>query len=189
MAYRNGTYIAFHAEGTPNPTQSDRKYYELLKAWKVREENDFYFVNSHEKTGAVRDTSKRSTLETSLKARLSDSKNMILIIGDTTRFDNDWVPLEIADAIDRCKIPIIAAYTDFIRITAPSELSYLWPSALSSRINNRSAHVIHVPFKKEPLAHAASTFNYNFYPNGEGLGFYDTPTYQGWYRDWGLNWS
>lgn len=189
MAYRNGTYIAFHAEGTPNPAESDRRYYELLKAWKVGEENDFYFINSHEKTAAVRDTSKRSTLEASLKARLSESKNMILIIGKTTREDDDWVPTEIIDAIDRCKIPVIAAYTDFIRITSPLELSYLWPSALATRINNSAAHVIHIPFKKEPLAHAVLTFSHDLYPNGGGLGIYDTITYQEWYRKWGINWS
>ncbi len=189
MAYRNGTYIAFHAGGTPDPTISDRKYYELLKAWKVRGEGDFYFINSHEKTGAVRDTSKKTTLEASLKSRLSDSKNMILIIGNTTRFDDDWVPLEIADAIDRCKIPIIAAYPDYLRILSPSELSHLWPTALATRINNTTARVIHVPFKKEPLAHAVSTFSHNFYPNGGGLGVYDIPTYQNWYRIWGLNWA
>lgn len=33
MAYRNGTYIAFHAEGKTDPTASDIKYYRMLKAW------------------------------------------------------------------------------------------------------------------------------------------------------------
>ena len=189
MAYRNGTYIAFHAEGTSNPTESDMRYYELLKAWSVRKDNDFYFINSHEKTGAVRDTSKRSTLETSLKARLSSSKNMLLIIGKTTHLDNDWVPLEIADAVDRCKIPIIAAYTDFIKIMEPAQLSYLWPKALTDRINNSSAHVIHVPFKQEPLTHAVSTFDNHSYPNGGGLGIYDEQAYRSWYQQWGLQYS
>ncbi len=189
MAYRNGTYIAFHANDTPNPTESDMKYYNTLKMWKVREDNDFNFINSHEKTSSVRDTSKKETLQDSLVERMSNSKNMILIIGDTTRLDTDWVPAEITDAIDRCKIPIIAAYTDYLRITKPSELSYLWPSALATRINNGVAHVIHVPFKKEPLAHAVTTFSHDFYPNGGGIGVYDTVTYQDWYRIWGINWS
>ena len=48
MAYRSGTYIAFHADGETNPTVSDMKYYTLLKEWKVRDD-DFSFVNSHEK--------------------------------------------------------------------------------------------------------------------------------------------
>ena len=32
MAYRNGTYIAFHANNATEPTESDFKYYNLLKA-------------------------------------------------------------------------------------------------------------------------------------------------------------
>ena len=31
MAYRNGTYVAFHAGGITDPTESDIKYYNLLK--------------------------------------------------------------------------------------------------------------------------------------------------------------
>ena len=49
MAYRNGTYIAFHANNTTEPTESDIKYYNLLKAWDVRNNDDFHFINSHEK--------------------------------------------------------------------------------------------------------------------------------------------
>lgn len=120
MAYRNGTYIAFHANGTTQPTESDIKYYNLLKAWHVRSDNNFFFVNSHEKTSAIRDSSKRETLERALKERLANSKNMILIIGRTTKQDTDWVPFEIRYAIDQCRIPIIAAYTDYEYITSPS---------------------------------------------------------------------
>ena len=52
-AYRTGTYIAFHANGMKEPTESDIKYYNLLKAWHVREDNDFSFTDSHEKTGSM----------------------------------------------------------------------------------------------------------------------------------------
>ncbi len=89
MAYRNGTYVAFHADGTSEPTESDMKYYNLLRAWHVRDDNDFQFVNSHDKTAAVRDSSSRDTLRRRLVERLNNSKNMILIIGKTTWQDTD----------------------------------------------------------------------------------------------------
>ena len=73
MSYRNGTYIAFHANNSKEPTESDIKYYNLLKAWNVRPDREFQFVNSHEKTAAVRDSSMRLTLEHSLKSRLQNS--------------------------------------------------------------------------------------------------------------------
>jgi len=147
----------------------------------VRSEVDFEFVNSHEKTSSVRDSSKRETLEKSLTFRLRNSKNMILIIGKTTREDTDWVPFEVRYAVDECKIPIIAAYPDFQYILKPSELSYLWPKALEKRINNSTAYVIHIPFKSQPLADAVSQFDFNNYPKG-GLSFYTRDAY----IEWGL---
>lgn len=182
MAYRNGTYVAFHAAGTSDPTASDIKYFNLLKAWHVREEADFTFVNSHDKTYAVRDTSKRDTLRARLAERLRSSKNMILILGDTTRFDTDWVPFEIEYAVDECAIPIIAAYPGFDTITNPSAARPTWPAALQMRIDDGSAHVIHVPFRQQPLSHAVSTFSYDYFPNGGGLGRYSDEAF----RSWGL---
>ena len=173
MAYRNGTYIAFHANNTTEPTESDIKYYNLLKAWKVRADDEFHFINSHDKTNAVRDTSKRETLKRALKTRLRNSKNMILIIGKTTKEDTDWVPFEIRYAVDECEIPIIAAYTGgYNSILDPSKFSNLWPKALEVRIRNKTAHIIHIPFKKELLKDAVSQFSHNNYPKGGALGIY-----------------
>ena len=178
--YRTGTYIAFHANGKKEPTESDIKYYNLLKAWNVRPEHELNFTDSHSKTGAIQSYSIRETIERHLKARLLRSKNMVLIIGATTREDNDWVPLEIRYAIDECAIPIIAAYPGFKYIMAPDQLASLWPSALTARIRDRSAHIIHVPFRKEPLVDAVSQFTHGNYPNGGGLGVYDEATYSRW---------
>lgn len=178
MAYRNGTYVAFHANGTAEPTESDMKYYQLLRAWNIRTEGEFEFVNSHEKTAAVRDTSSRETLRLRLAERLRNSKNMLLIIGDTTRRDTDWVPFEIEYAIDTCKIPVIAAYPKYTWILSPGELRSLWPPALAARIDNGAAHVIHVPFRQAPLADALPRFSFDNYPLGGGLGHYSREAYR-----------
>lgn len=103
MAYRNGTYVDFHANGTNIPGKSDMTYYNLMRAWSARPDDDFTLVNSHEKAAAVRDTSAAATLRRSLHERLANSKNMVLIIGETTRTDTDWVPFEIEQAVDRYK--------------------------------------------------------------------------------------
>ena len=180
MAYRNGTYVAFHANKTTEPTESDIKYYNLLKAWRVRQDNDFSFINSHDKTSAVRDSSKRATLEASLKSRLNNSKNMILVIGGTTKEDTDWVPFEIRYAVDRCQISIIAAYTGYDYILDPASLSSLWPTALSTRIREGAAHVIHIPFKQAPLSDAVGRFDHTNFPNNGALGCYSRDAYISW---------
>ena len=85
MAYKNGTYVAFNGCGTTDPTESDIKYYNLLKAWAESDNIDFSFSNSHEKTSQVSDESKLSTLKARLQERLRNSKNMLLIITEHSK--------------------------------------------------------------------------------------------------------
>src|SRR5882762_2391024 len=102
-----------------------------MKAWTAKTDDDFTMINSHEKASAVRDASLRTTLRNSLLERLRNSKNMVLIVGETTRLDTDWVPFEIEKAVDVYGIPIIAAYTFSGKpIRSPVALSGYWPKAL-----------------------------------------------------------
>jgi len=179
MAYRNGTYVAFHAQGTNLPGKSDMDYYNLMKAWSVKTDDDFTMINSHDKASSVRDSSKRATLRASLQERLRNSKNMVLIIGDTTRFDTDWVPFEIEQAVDTYEIPIIAAYPDYGPIFDPAKFSPLWPKALADRINNRTTRAIHIPFKKAPLLDAINQFSHTNLPS-TALNYYTREAYQQW---------
>lgn len=178
MAYRNGTYIAFHAQGSADPTGSDIRYYRMMMAWRARDGSAFPFYNSHEKVSSVRDTSSADTIKRSLRARLDNSKNMVLIIGDHTRFDTDFVPYEICYAVDRCAIPIIAVYPGQGIIRQPSALRVLWPEALRARIDNGSAHVIHIPFNRKTIEGAISQFSHNTPPLGQGLGYYSDQAYR-----------
>ena len=182
MAYRNGTYIAFHAEGKTDPTASDIRYYRTLKMWHESDGTDFRFVNSHEKVAAVRDTSQTATVKRSLRARLDNSKNMVLIIGEKTKLDTDFVPYEIVYAVDTCGIPVIATYTGYSVIRDPAALSAWWPAALAKRIENGSASVIHIPFTRKAIDDAIGQFSYSNFPRGGGLGIYDDAAY----RLWGL---
>lgn len=180
MAYRNGTYVAFHANGTNIPGKSDMDYYNLMRAWSAHPNDEFTMANSHEKSYAVRDSSKTATLRASLLERLRNSKNMVLIIGGTTAKDDDWVPFEISNAVDLYKIPIIATYT-FVAtpIRSPLALKQWWPPALASRIANNTASVIHIPFKKAVLTDAITQFSHNVLPmGGGGLAFYSDTAYQ-----------
>jgi hypothetical protein len=166
MAYRNGTYIAFHAEGKTDPTASDIRYYRLMKAWHEAEGIDFRFVNSHEKVQAVKDSASKARIKDSLERRLDESKNMVLIIGPRTRNDTDFVPHEIAYAVDTCCIPVIAVYTEYSSILRPGTHSNEWPAALRKRIEDGSAHVIHIPFKRELILQAIKQFDLNNLPAG-----------------------
>ena len=99
-----------------------------------------------------------------------------------SRKDTDWVPLEISYAIDECDIPIIAAYPGYQYINRPDMLSSVWPKALADRIASQTAHVIHLPFSREPLHDAIDQFDFQHFPLGGGFGIYSDSAY----RSWGL---
>jgi len=172
MAYRSGTYIAFHAGGTTDPTASDMKYYRMIQAWHANDNIEFKCVNSHDKAAAVRDSSKKETVRRSLIERLRNSRNLLLIVTDQTKRDTDWVPFEITQAVDNFGLPIIAAYPGYSKIMDPSALRHLWPAALAARIDNGSAKVIHVPFGRSFIDDAISQFGVNHKSPATGVNHY-----------------
>lgn len=186
MPYRNGTYIAFHAEDNPNPTDSDIKYFNIMKAWHANDDIEFRFINSHDKVASVRDTSRRETLMRSLKERLNNSKNLVLIIGDQTRFDTDWVPFEIEYGVQTCGLPIIAVYPGYRYIMNPMGLSNLWPYAFAFHVGAGSVNAIHVPFQRNAIDAAIRQFNINSRP-GSSLDYWTAEAHRSFGIDVPLN--
>ncbi|MGQ4668796.1 TIR domain-containing protein [Metabacillus halosaccharovorans] len=133
MAYRNGVYAAFDGQGTTNPTESDIRYFRLLKIWAEEKGEDFKYIDSHEKTRAVRDTSKKETLQRVLRERLSKSKVMFLILSNETNYDRGFLNYEIEKALDVYYLPLIIAYPKIYEIPIKEQWSVLekrWPKAL-----------------------------------------------------------
>ncbi|MCV2894401.1 TIR domain-containing protein [Lentibacter sp. XHP0401] len=166
MANRTGTYFAFDGLGQADRSKSDLKYYTVVQGWNAAKGIDFKFVNSHEKASAVRDTSKLETLKVSIRQRLVVSKNMVVIISADTRKSGSLLSWEIERAVDVYKLPLIVAYAGFNSILEPRALSSRWPSTLATRINNRTAKAIHIPFKKDIMLASIRRFTVN----GEEIG-------------------
>jgi hypothetical protein len=158
MANRTGTYIAFDALGETNPTKSDFRFYSSIKAWSAGKHFDFRFVDSHQKTYAVRDASQRATLEGRIRERLAASKNVLVILSEKTRKSGSMLTYEIEQAVDKYQLPLLVAYTGYWRVTDPTGLSTRWPLALTHRINIGSAKALHIPFKKGAILDAITYF-------------------------------
>jgi hypothetical protein len=158
MANRTGTFIAFDALGEIDPTKSDFKYYATIQAWSAGKIIDFKFVNSHDKTNAVRDTSLRSTLEARIRERLAASKNVVVILSDKTRKSGSTLSYEIERAVDYYELPLICVYTGYKSIFNPQAFSDRWPNELEARIDDGTANAIHIPFKKNALLDALGQF-------------------------------
>ncbi|HHP5619394.1 TPA: TIR domain-containing protein [Bacillus cereus] len=159
MAYRNGIYAAFDGQGTTNPTESDIRYFRLLKMW-AQPHGDFKYIDSHEKTRSVRDSSNAETLKRVLRERLSQSKVMFLILSNETNYDRGFLNYEIEKALDLYKLPVIIAYPQISEGPISNQwgkLKQRWPKALKERLTDNSREDIsclHIPFQKE-LIHRA----------------------------------
>ncbi|WP_066839175.1 TIR domain-containing protein [Rufibacter ruber] len=168
MAYRIGTYVAFAADGNTDFTKSDIRFYNLLKGWNSMKDRTFKFINPHEKGPQLRGESQEETIKRTLRSRLDNSKRFLLLVGNTTRLDNDFVPYEIEYAIDKCKLPVIVVYVNYkVRITdsCPTNLKALLPSSLIERINNGTAKTIHIPFRERIINKAIKDFDFNSLPS------------------------
>lgn len=177
IAYRNGTYVAFDGLGETDPTKSDFRYYATIQAWANNKNIEFNFVNSHEKTYAVKDTSLKATLEARIRERLANSKNVIVILSNDTRSCGSMLSYEIEQAVDNYKLPLIITYVDHVIVSAPNVLKEYWPFVLKVRIDNNMAKAIHIPFIKGALLDAINQFNISSLPNSS-LDYYTKLAHQ-----------
>ena len=99
MAYRNKTYVCFDAD-------QDIKYYRMLLAWSEKDKFDFEIYNAHE-INNLRKYSNEETIKRKLFERLKNSKVMIVLVGENTKYLYKYVRWEIEKAIE-LGIPIIA---------------------------------------------------------------------------------
>ncbi len=172
MAYRNGTYIAFDGLGETDPTKSDFKYYAILQRWSAGKHFEFKYIDSHDKVYNVRDTSKLTTLQASIRQRLANSKQIVVILSDETRKSGSLISYEIEQAVDRYKIPLIIAHTGYDAIYSGTALSARWPTALKTRMDNGTARAIHIPFKQAAFLDAIGQFSIHDNPLTRSTHFY-----------------
>lgn len=178
---RTGTYVAFDGLGQADPSKSDFRYYSMLQAWDANKRIDFKLTNSHEKTYSVRDSSSKATLYNRIRERLSASKNMIIILSEHTRKSGSVLSYEIEQAIDYYKIPLIIAYPLYSAIwTVNSDLSTMWPTSLSTRLDLPGTEAIHIGFKKEPMMDAIPRFTVNGEHLSNGRNVYSRDAYVTW---------
>lgn len=103
MAYRNKTFVSFASE--------DIHCYYLMKAWKQNENIDFDFYDAHDLNTAL-DSSQPETIKRRLRERLANTKQVVMLIGDSSRKVSDdtgrFFHYE-AEVIERLELPVVFA--------------------------------------------------------------------------------
>jgi hypothetical protein len=105
-----------------------------MTAWKAHDGIDFDFNNSHDLT-TIRPDSGVEAIKASLRERMRNSKNLVLLIGDNTKYLRKYVPWEIEIAM-KADLPLI-----IVNINGKKQIDYdLCPKLLHSEL------AIHIPY-------------------------------------------
>ncbi len=106
MPYRNKTYVCFDGD-------NDFHYYSLMKAWKQNDGLPFNFFDAHD-LNTARDTSLTESIRRQLRERLKNSKILVVLIGENTRYLYRFVRWEMEQAL-YLGLPIIGVNLNGLR--------------------------------------------------------------------------
>ena len=135
MPYRNKTYVCFDGD-------TDIHYYYLMKAWKQNDGLSFNFFDAHD-LNTARDTSLRESIRRQLRERMLNSKILVVLIGENTRYLYKFVRWEMEQALD-LGIPIVSVNLNGLRSVDQDRC----PPIISGEL------VLHVSFNAAVLQHA-----------------------------------
>jgi hypothetical protein len=148
MAYRDHTYVIFDGD-------NDQWAYRFMRGWKVNEKVDFDFYDAHDLTPMTARAENEQYVKSQLRERMKQAKQVIVIVGDNTKYLRKFVPWEIDLAIeqdlpfvvvnlngqrqmdgDRCPVllrPHCAVHVDFKMKIIQYALDH-WPSEYRSLV-------------------------------------------------------
>lgn len=140
MSYKNKTYVAFDGD-------NDMWAYRYMRGWKVSDRIDFDFHDAHDLNSA-RDTSTEESIKAQLRIRIANSKQMLLLVGENTKYLRKFVPWEIELARKK-DIPIIVVNLNDKRAFDDNNC----PSTIKD-----SVYTISIPFKMKIIKYALDNF-------------------------------
>jgi hypothetical protein len=139
MSYRNKTYVIFDGD-------NDKWAYARMKGWKTLRNIDFNFHDAHD-LNIINDSSSENTVKRKLGERFSSAKQIIVLIGESTKNLYRYVRWELDVALD-LDLPIIAVNLNGKR----SMDTNLCPPII------RDEFVVHIPFKMRIIKYALDNF-------------------------------
>lgn len=162
MSYRNKTYVIFDGD-------NDMWAYAYMIGWKRNDNIDFNFHNAHDLNTITGRSSEENT-KRKLRARFSNTKQIIVLIGESTQYLYKFVrwEIEVAQALT---LPIVAVNLEGAR----SHDAQRCPPILDR------ADAIHVSFNRGIIKYALDNFC-PFYGQYFGQGknyYYKSDVYRG----------
>ncbi len=140
MAYRNKTYVIFDGD-------KDIWAYGRMKGWKALPTVDFDFYDAHDLGSELTDRASEATIKSRLRTRFSSAKQVLVLIGENTRYLYRFVRWELDVAIE-LDLPIVAVNLNGKRVIDNDRC----PPIICRE------YVVHVPFKRAIIKYALDNF-------------------------------
>ena len=163
MSYKNKTYVIFDGD-------KDMWAYAYMKGWKTRDHIDFNFHDAHD-IRSITDRASEETIKRTLRERFSNAKQVIVIIGESTKNLYRFVRWEIEVAL-KLGLPVVAVNLNGSRKMDPERC----PPIL------RGEAAVHVSFQMKIIKHALDDFVEDYIDlqaSGKADMYYPTAVYTG----------
>ena len=140
MGYRDRTYVIFDGD-------NDQWAYRYMRGWKNNDRIDFDFEDAHDLFPLTYRAQDETYIKSKLRERFKYASQVIVLIGESTKYLYKYVRWELEVALD-LGLPIIAVNLNNRR----SEDINLCPAIL------RNQDVVHISFKMRIIKHALDDF-------------------------------
>lgn len=162
MSYKNNTYVIFDGD-------EDMWAYAYMKGWKNNQNIDFDFHDAHD-LNTITNRSQEENTKKKLRARLSNAKQAIVLVGEKTKNLYRFVRWEI-EVCQGLSLPIVVANLNEKRVCDSDRC----PPIL------KNADAVHVAFKMKIIKHALDNFcpNYSNYAGKGDDWHYNDDIYKG----------
>jgi hypothetical protein len=151
MSYRNKTYVIFDGD-------KDMWAYAYMRGWSNSEHIDFNFHDAHD-LRPLTDRAGEETVRTRLRERFANTKQVVVLIGESTPYLYKFVRWEIEMA-QKLGLPIVGVNLNGCRQYDTERC----PPIL------RDQYVVHVPFKAKIIKYALDNFPAEYANRGEAPG-------------------
>ena len=135
----NKIYVSFDCD-------SDVNYYYLMKAWTSKDNFDFKISDSHD-LNIAHETNLEESIKNKLELRLLNSKALILLIGENTKYLRKFVRWEIEYTLNN-NMPIIA-----VNLNGKRHLDVeRCPELIKEKL------VLHIPFSNKIIKYSLNNW-------------------------------
>ncbi len=155
MSTRTKTYIAFDGD-------SDLMSYRTVQSWSANQALSFNLNDAHD-VNTARDDSLPQSIINQLRERLDNTKVLILLVGDKTKYNRKGIlKYELQYAL-RNKLPILLTFIGFkVAHSNTSELwnKYLHPKIPSVLTDASEIYGLVSPFTRSSVEYAVKTYSH-----------------------------